>query len=180
MVTTGGTVTNYSPRFTLTGMTGTFPPNIKTGISAITGTAGPATQNNAAQNNAAGAGAGAGVAAAGAFTVPYTLQTGLTRYAPMQNQPGSKITAKTVSPQWPTSGVTLATTLLPPPSVVTTVTQSGTWSVSSMENTVGSNAVFLRRLSTDMLLHRSLLLRNLQTICKSTSLGGGIEGQFLF
>ena len=128
----GGQVINYSDRFTLTGMTGTFPANVIAGISAVGGsTAGPPTQNNV--NNAAPA---AGGAAGGEFTVPYQLQTGLTKYAPMQPVPPTKITVKKFTPLHPTSAYTIAKTFMPNPSIVTTLTASQTFSVSSMENTV--------------------------------------------
>lgn len=130
---TGGTVINYSSRFTLTGMTGTFPPNVEAGIKAVVGTGGPATQNNINKNPAAGAGGAAG------FSVPYTLQTGLTKYAPMQGKPGTKITAGKASAMYPTSSVVLANTFLPTPVQVTTITQSGTYALAeSIENTVSA------------------------------------------
>ncbi|MCJ1299011.1 hypothetical protein MMC08_001802 [Hypocenomyce scalaris] len=129
VATAGGTVTDYSPRFSIAGMTGTFPANVIAGIATISGTAGPATENNVAQNQAAAGTQG------GEFTVPYTLQTGLTRYAPMQPQPPTKITAQSATPQFPTSSVVIATTWLPSASEVTTFTQTATYSVSSMENT---------------------------------------------
>ena len=129
---TGGTVINYSSRFSLSGMTGTFPPKVEEGIKGVTGTGGPPTQNNV--NNNANAGAGG---AAGGFSVPYSLQTGLTKYAPMQGRPGTKITAKQASAQYPTSSVNLAKTFLPTPVQVTTMTMSGTYALaSSIENTV--------------------------------------------
>ena len=128
---TGGTVINYSSRFTLTGMTGTFPPNVEDGIKKVSGTDGPSTENNI--NNNAGAGAGG---AAGA-SVPYTLQTGLTKYAPMQGKPGTKITAGKASPLYPSSSVVVANTFLPTPVQVTTITMSGTYApAESIENTV--------------------------------------------
>ena len=128
---TGGTVINYSSRFTLSGMTGTFPPTVEDGIKGVTGTGGPPTQNNINNNATAGAGGAAGA------SVAYTLQTGLTKYAPMQGKPGTKITANKASAQYPTSAVNLAKTFLPTPVQVTTVTQSGTYALaSSIENTV--------------------------------------------
>ena len=130
---TGGTVINYSDRFTLSGMTGTFPPNVQAGIKDITGTSGPATENNVVDNADAAAGAGGGN-----FGQAYSLQTGLTKYAPMQKKPGTKITAKTPSMQYPTSSFKLATTILPTPKQVTTVTQSAPHSASSIENPVGT------------------------------------------
>ncbi len=133
---TGGTVTNYSNRFSLTGMTGTFPAAVTTGLKGLSGTTGPATENNynAAGANAAGAG---GSVAAGA-TVTYTQQTGPIRYAPMQGKPGTKITAKTASPRYPSSSVSIAKTWLPTPEAITTQTVSATYSTSSHANTVSN------------------------------------------
>lgn len=126
----GGTVINYSDRFSLSGMTGVFPASITTALANIKGTSGPPTQNQVA-------GAGAGAAGpAGPYTLPYTLQTGLTRYAPMAPLPPTKITKKNPSPQYPTSAVTFAKTFLPTPSIVTTLTQSQTASAASRVNTV--------------------------------------------
>ena len=133
---TGGTVTNYSDRFSLSGMTGTFPAVVTTGLSGLSGTKGPATENNynAAGGNAAGAG---GSVAAGA-TVTYTQQTGPIRYAPMQGKPGTKITAKSASPKYPSSSVSIAKTWLPTPEAITTQTVSATYSTSSHANTVSN------------------------------------------
>jgi len=131
----GGTVINYSSRFTLTGMTGSFSPAVTTALASVSGTAGPATVNNVA---AAAPAAGAGTAAAGEFGVPYTLQTGLTKFAPMQPVPPTSITATNTAPLWPTSSVVFASTFLPIPSQVTTLTQAQTFSVSSHANTVCS------------------------------------------
>lgn len=134
VATAGGTVINYSPRFSITGMTGNFPANVIAGMRTVSGTAGPATENNVVQKQPAADG--------GAYAVPYTLQTGLTKYAPMQPQPPTKITAQSATPLWPTSSVVIATTWLPRPSQVTTSTQVPTYSVSSMENSVSSHVAF--------------------------------------
>lgn len=128
----GGSVTNYSPRFSLSGMTGAFPPNVLAGAKAVTGTDGPPTVNQVANN------ANAAPAAASDYAIPYTMQTGLTKFAPMQPIPPSKITKKSPTPQYPTSAVSLASTFLPTPKQVTTMTMSQTFSVSSMENTVAA------------------------------------------
>ncbi|KAK5111671.1 hypothetical protein LTR62_004776 [Meristemomyces frigidus] len=135
----GGTVINYSSRFTMTGMTGTTPATALTAITALGGsTAGPPTVNSVNNGNAAG---GAGGAVGGAeFTVPYQLQTGLTKYAPMQPVPGTKITANGYTPLHPTSAFTIATTWMPAPVVQTTLTASQTYSVSSMENTAAAQS----------------------------------------
>ena len=134
--TEGGNVINYSNRFTITGMTGTTPAAGVAAVTALNGaTAGPATVNSVSNNADAAAGTTA-VADAGVYATPYNLQSGLTKYAPMQPVPPTKITAKNVTPLFPTSAVTVATTWLPLPSIVTTMTLSQTFSVSSMENTV--------------------------------------------
>ena len=132
---TGGTVTNYSNRFSLSGMTGTFPATVTNGLSGLSGTGGPATENNFA---AAGANAAGGGAVAAGATVPYTMQTGAIRYAPMQGKPGTAITAKSAPPQYPTSSVSIATTWLPTPVAVTTQTVLATYSTSSHANTVSN------------------------------------------
>jgi hypothetical protein len=127
----GGSVINYSSRFTLTGMTGTFTPDVIAGLETVTGTTGPP-----AQLIAAAGGAAAGTGADGQFGIPYNQQTGLTKYAPMQPLPPTSITQQNISPLWPTSSVPIATTFLPVPSVQTTVTQNPTYVFTSHENTV--------------------------------------------
>jgi hypothetical protein len=101
-------------------------------VTALAGaTAGPGAINQL----------GAGGSPGGdAFDIPFNLQTGLTRYAPMQPIPPTKITAKVFTPLFPTSAYTIATTLLPNPTVQKTVTQAQTFSVSSIENQVCSPA----------------------------------------
>ncbi|KAF2163841.1 hypothetical protein M409DRAFT_56956 [Zasmidium cellare ATCC 36951] len=138
----GGTVINYSKRFSLTGMTGTTPQKYVTAAAAVSGTDGPETVNqvaNNAQANPAAGGAGA-VAAAGAYTVPYGLQSGLTKYAPMQVVPPTKITLQSFKPLYPTSKYSVATTWVPKPTILTTLTESQTFSVSSIENTAAAQS----------------------------------------
>ena len=126
----GGTVINYSKRFSLTGMTGTFPSTVLDGLTDPSNTDGPPSQNQIA-------GQGNRPDADGSFAVPYTLQTGPTRYAPMQPQPMTKILANKATPLWPTSSVPIAKTWLPPANgIKTTVTQSNTFSVASRPNDV--------------------------------------------
>jgi hypothetical protein len=136
---TGGQLTTFSDRFSYSGMTGAFPadPNFQKGLKAISGTTGPTTEDDTVKPGA-GAGAGAGASgAAGDYDVEYTMQTGLTRYAPMQPVPLTKITATGYpKPLYPTSSVQIAKTRLPIPKVQTTITQSQTYSVKSRENTV--------------------------------------------
>lgn len=133
----GGTVINYSDRFTLTGMTGVFPANVIAGISAVTGTSGPDTENNvgAANTNTAA------TAASGSFALAFAMQTGPIRYAPMQSYPGTAITKKTKTPLNPTSPYTIATTFLPPAAnIQSTATAAVTWSFSQIENTIAAAA----------------------------------------
>lgn len=131
VATTGGTITNFSPRFSMTGMTGVFPAAALTGLKSVTGTDGPARINALA-----GSQPGAATGPAGAFEIPFKMQTGLTRYAPMQTHPPTKITKKTKTPLNPTSPYTVATTMLPIATIQTTVTQPLTWSFSQAEHTV--------------------------------------------
>ena len=138
VATAGGTVTNYSKRFTLTGMTGTFSQTVKTGLLTVSGTTGPDTVNNVV------AAAGNSAVEDGVWGTPYNLQTGLTKYAPMKPVPPTAITATNTSPLWPTSSVVLASTFLPIPSVLTTLTQPQTFRAASHANTV-SQKVFLHR-----------------------------------
>ncbi|EGP87207.1 unnamed protein product [Zymoseptoria tritici ST99CH_1A5] len=128
----GGTIINYSDRFNIPTMTGNTPPTYAKAADAVDGTDGPPTQNNIANDVAAAA----PPAADGPFAVPYALQTGLTRYAPMQGVPPTKISAKNYTPLHPTSSYKVATAFLPTATVQKTVTQSQTFSVSSRENTV--------------------------------------------
>ncbi|CZR61459.1 related to KRE9 Cell wall synthesis protein [Phialocephala subalpina] len=129
----GGTIWTYSSRFTMTGMTGSFSAAVAAANLQVTGTTGPDPVNAVAD-----AGTGATSSAAGAWGTPYNLQTGLTKYAPMQPVPPTAITATNTSPLWPTSSVSLATTFLPIPSQVTTLTQANTFSVSSHANTAAA------------------------------------------
>jgi hypothetical protein len=132
---TGGQYITYSDRFSYSGMTGAFPadPKIQAGLEAIDGTTGPATVDNTVKTG----GNTAAPAGDDAYEVEYTMQTGLTRYAPMQPVPLTSITAgKPKKPLFPTSSVQIAKTRLPIPKVQTTVTQSQTYSVQSRENTV--------------------------------------------
>lgn len=127
----GGTVTNYSNRFSMTGMTGVFSPAVVTALQSVTGTAGPPTVNAIAA-----AVPPAGAATGGDFAIPYNEQVGTIRYAPMQPVPPTKITATNTQPLWPTSAVVFASTHLPIPSIVTTITQAQTFIVTSHANTV--------------------------------------------
>jgi hypothetical protein len=120
---------NFSPHFTITGMTGVFPAAAQAGLP-VTDTSARQAINQVANNPAGNAAGGDG------FNVPYNEQTGLTRFAPMMTQPPTAITKKDTKPLFPTSSVSIATTFLPVATVQTTITQSNTHFVSQMENTV--------------------------------------------
>ncbi|KAF2091626.1 hypothetical protein K490DRAFT_70429 [Saccharata proteae CBS 121410] len=126
----GQQVTSYSSRFTLPSMTGTFPAAIAANIEKYNGAAaGPANQ----------------VAAGGvdaSYALAYTLQTGLTKYAPMQKVPPTQITMKSPTPQYPTSSIaSFYKTYASIPTQVQTVTMTQTFSVSSIENTASAAAM---------------------------------------
>ncbi|KAI4716033.1 hypothetical protein E4T48_07784 [Aureobasidium sp. EXF-10727] len=133
----GGTDIVYSSRFGLTGMTGTFSAAVQQGVTAAGSdtTYTPPAAHELAADAAAGTTA---VAEAGMFTVPYHLQTGLIKYAPMQPMPGTKITAKTPSMMNPSSSYTIFSTYAAPATITYTVTESQTLSHSSRENPAGA------------------------------------------
>ncbi|KAI4230414.1 MAG: hypothetical protein L6R36_000043 [Xanthoria steineri] len=140
----GAQVINYSDRFTLSGMTGTFPPVVKDGISKVTGTDGPPSTNQGAPAAAAGG-------AQGQEAVSYTAQTGLIKYAPMMTPPGTKITKRAPTPRYPTSSVPIAQTFLPTPKQTTTMTASNTnapaqsrqFQVSQARATIGHDRLLM-------------------------------------
>ncbi|KXS96691.1 hypothetical protein AC578_9433 [Pseudocercospora eumusae] len=133
----GGQMTYFSNRFNIPTMTGTTPAAYAQGAAGVSGTSDVPETIDAVSNDAAG-GAAATPGDAGAYTIPPGLQTGLTKYAPMQSVPPTKITMKKFTPIYPTSPYTIATTFLPPAKQVTTVTQPQTFSTSSMENTAAA------------------------------------------
>ncbi|KAG2418650.1 hypothetical protein HFD88_001751 [Aspergillus terreus] len=108
---------NYSHRFSISGMTGAFSSD---SIQSIREDRAELRKRQAQ----------------GAYTIPYELQVGPTRYAPMAKQPGSTIPPNlSPTPQHPASPYTIATTFLPAPTVQQTMTATLTHSVVSMENT---------------------------------------------
>ncbi|CAH02876.1 Kre9p [Kluyveromyces lactis] len=68
------------------------------------------------------------------FTVPYTQQTGIRRYAPMQTQPGTAITVTTWSRRYATSAVTYYTSLRNSLEQMTTYTPGWSYSRTSDYN----------------------------------------------
>ncbi len=133
--TSGETIINYSNRFTLTAMTGIFPPSVLEGLKTVQGTEGPPTLEQSAEGELKKRQA-APVGPAASYEVPYTLQKGPTRYAPMQPLPGTKITKKNASPLHPSTSITIAKTWMPAPTISITLTQEPTHSVQSRKNDV--------------------------------------------
>jgi hypothetical protein len=135
---TGGTVINYSDRFTISGMTGTFSAAVQAGLEDVSGTSGPADENNIATAAPPAATATIG---ADAYDTPWTLQSGSIRYAPMAPIAPTKITAKNASPQHPTSAYTVFKKLAGSPNAIQTITNPATFEAQSREATV--KALFL-------------------------------------
>jgi hypothetical protein len=168
---TGGQLITYSDRFSYSGMAAgaaVFPANIKPALAKIKGTAGPPTQDKTAKAGDANPAA----PDAAQFEPTYTMQTGATRYAPMQPVPPTKVTATNTKPLYPTSSVSIAKSKLPPPDVQTTITASQTFSVNSRENTVCS-MWDLSWHCTDF--HRSPRLSTRPTTWASSSTAGRIR-----
>lgn len=131
----GGTVINYSSRFSMTGMTGVFPAPVVAGLKTVSGTGGPSTVNNVVT----GAGAGTVVSAGidqNMYSIPFAEQSGPLRYASMQRVPPTKITKQKPTPLNPTSPYTIATTFLEPNTEIqSTVVEPITWSYKHLEHT---------------------------------------------
>jgi hypothetical protein len=132
----GGSVINFSDRFSLPSMAGVFPANVVAGLATVSGTDGPATQNNIQSPQAGNGAQGTAVAGAGEYGTPYNLQTGQIRYAPMPPMAVTQITAKNPSRQWPTSAYVVYTTNAGSPNAITTNTNPITFVTTSIENTV--------------------------------------------
>lgn len=69
-------------------------------------------------------------------TVPWGMQTGPTKYAPMPKRAGSTIATTSPTPQYPPFPFSIATTFLGMPTVRTTLSEYLTATVHSIENTV--------------------------------------------
>jgi len=133
---TGGSVINFSDRFTISGMDGVFPSVVIAGLQTVSGTAGPPTVNDIQAVQQPAAGGGTPAIAPGDYAVAYTLQTGPIRYAPMPPMPVTQISAKGQSRQWPTSAYTVYPGPAGSPNAITTNTLAQTFRASSIENTV--------------------------------------------
>ncbi|KAK8188414.1 hypothetical protein HDK77DRAFT_451299 [Phyllosticta capitalensis] len=138
----GQTVTNYSPRFTLQGMSGKFPESIAESLQGSILDISPGDLNHFELRQQVGGAAAvsASDAADASYFLAYTAQTGLTRYAPMQKVPGSTITKSQTSMLYPTSSFTKYTTYGSAPDAQVTVTLSQTYTHTSLEATQSAAA----------------------------------------
>ncbi|EED21781.1 beta-1,6-glucan boisynthesis protein (Knh1), putative [Talaromyces stipitatus ATCC 10500] len=126
------TLVNYSERFSVTGMTGTFSELVQYGLLLAANDTAKYHQELKLRKRQV---ATAIIPAKDVYNVPYPQQTrGLTKYAPMGKRPATTITAKSGPPQFPTSAFEVAHTFLPIPTWQTTLTASRTWTTSGMEN----------------------------------------------
>lgn len=118
-----GYTINYSPRFSLTSMSGastytyvgTTPPVGQTDIQTTTQTATASIDSRS-------------------FTISYTAQTGISRFAPMQLQPATSITATTWTRRFQTSAVTYYSTYRSTLDQQTTITPGWSYTLSSGMN----------------------------------------------
>lgn len=114
-----GYTIHYTPRFMLKGMSGSVGGTVTESVQPV-----PQTQINTG-------GQEANTINTAWFTIPYTKQTGVSRFAPMQMQPGTKVTATTWSRKYPTSAVTFYSTARKSLQQLTTITPGWSYPVTS-------------------------------------------------
>lgn len=125
---------NYTPRVKLTGMSGPSTTTDALGVRLVLSTLNTYTGEGPDPQTPSGGSVAASVDTR-LFTVPYTLQTGITRYAPMQMQPGSTVTATQWSRRFPTSSVSsYYVSVTGSPAVVSTITPGWSYTMSSAIN----------------------------------------------
>lgn len=112
---------NYSPRFELTDMKGTT-------TVTFTDTTQPVGQTRAQTGTTAAS------IDTRSFTLQYTQQTGISRFAPMQMQPVTKITATTWTRKFATSAVTYYSSLINSLQQETTITPGWSYTLPSGMN----------------------------------------------
>ncbi|QLQ77950.1 hypothetical protein HG537_0A01970 [Torulaspora globosa] len=115
----GGHTNNYSPRFQLTSMGGTSSATFS-----------DSTQPPG-ETDVAGTGTTTASVDTRSFTLYYTQQTGISRFAPMQMQPGTKITATTWTRKFPATAVTYYSTYRSSLAQETTITPGWSYKLSS-------------------------------------------------
>ncbi|SMN19429.1 similar to Saccharomyces cerevisiae YJL174W KRE9 Glycoprotein involved in cell wall beta-glucan assembly [Maudiozyma saulgeensis] len=122
LVDSNNYVIHYSPRFILKNMAGAV------GTNTYTGTAPPDALYILPTN-----GGGTSIDSR-SFTVPYTLQTGISRFAPMQMQPNSTVTKTAWTTKFPTSAVTYYTSARNTLQQKTTITPGWSYTFTSDYN----------------------------------------------
>lgn len=122
-----GFTIHYTPRFELTGMSAS--------ANTFTFAGSYFTQTGPQPTAQLQVGGDATTINSASFTVPYTLQTGKTRYAPMQTQPGSTVTYTMFSTRFQTSTYTPYSTFRKSPDVYSTITPGWSYAVTSVINT---------------------------------------------
>lgn len=122
ILTEEGHIIQYSPRFQLTGMIGGRTPQPATDLMTPSPEVRLTAKNILANMNSM------------SFSVPYYLQNGLAKFAPMQLQPPTKVTKKTWSMVHPTSSFTYYKTKKRRPEQLTTVTPGWSYGLPSEWN----------------------------------------------
>ncbi|AJV41848.1 Kre9p [Saccharomyces cerevisiae YJM1355] len=120
-----GYTIHYTPRFQLTSMGGVTAYTYSATTEPTPQTSIQTTTTNNAQ---------ATTIDSRSFTVPYTKQTGTSRFAPMQMQPNTKVTATTWTRKFATSAVTYYSTFGTLPEQATTITPGWSYTISSGVN----------------------------------------------
>ncbi|CDO94154.1 unnamed protein product [Kluyveromyces dobzhanskii CBS 2104] len=115
-----GYTMHYSGRFKLTGMDGT----LSVSVASVTETNGPAEQISLRSASIDSR----------SFTIPYTAQTGVSRFAPMQQQPGSTVTLATWTRKYASSAVTYYPSLINSLQQKTTITPGWSYTRNSDYN----------------------------------------------
>lgn len=124
--TSNGFTIHYTNRFELIGMVGSYKPTI-----GLINTP-PEAQTSLANEGGFSK----------SFALPYSLQTGATKYAPMQTQPSTKVTKNKNSwtRQYPTSSVSYYNTIKTGAlSQVSTITPGWSYTISSAVNYASPN-----------------------------------------
>lgn len=120
----GSNSIHYTSRFALTGMTGPAT----WGEAAYKATGAPPLAQLSGKDQAV-----ASINSA-SFSIPYPEQSGPTKFAPMQMQPGLTVTATTWTRQYDTLAVTYFSTKGPSPVVMTTITPGWSYTPESQTN----------------------------------------------
>lgn len=117
----------YTDRFQLKGMTGgskTFGSTMSLSVALTATGDAPAAMTEGGDTSIDSA----------SFSVTYTKQTGKTRYAPMQTQPGSSISHTSMTRRFPTSSYSAYSTYKKSPNVMTTLTPGWSYTPASKMN----------------------------------------------